>query len=114
MAGELPVGVAVVAGQEGDHVLLSVPVAGFPSGFRLRAGEKVALAADVSQLVARPLVRTRVVSPADAASASFAVQDATLRSDVPASDQAPVGSQVVFETESTSGEGQTLAIRTPR
>jgi hypothetical protein len=114
MAGELAVAVAVIAGQEGDRVLVSVPVAGFPAGFRLRAGERVALATDAADLVARPLVRTRVVGLGEAAAADLAVQEATARSEVPASDRAPVGSQVVFETDSGGGPGQTVAIRTPR
>jgi hypothetical protein len=125
MAGEIAVAVAVVAGQVGDQVLLSVPMAGFPPGFHLREGERVALAPVDGGIVARPLVRTHVV-PAEEASAGHgaamlggklaAVQDATLRSDVPASDTTPVGSQVVFEIDIGSHQGppQAVAIRVPR
>jgi hypothetical protein len=125
MAGEIAVAVAVVAGQVGDQVLLSVPIAGFPPGFRLREGERVALAAVDEGIVARPLVRMSVVPSAEVSAghgaAVFggrfaAVQDATLRSDVPASDTAPVGSQVVFEIDIGSHQGppQAVAIRVPR
>ena len=114
MAGELAVAIAVVAGQDGDRVLVSVPVAGLPAGFRLRAGEKVALATTAADLVARPLVRTRVIGAQEAAAADLGVQEATARSDVPANDLAPAGSQVVFEVDSGTGRGQTVAIRTPR
>jgi hypothetical protein len=125
MAGEIAVAVAVVAGQVGDQVLLSVPIAGFPPGFRLREGERVALAPGETGLVARPLVQTRVVPSAEVSAGNrsvvfggnlAAVQDATLRSDVPASNTDPVGSQVVFEIDVGSHQGppQAVAIRTPR
>jgi hypothetical protein len=125
MAGEIAVAVAVVAGQVGDQVLLSVPIAGFPPGFRLREGERVALAPGDAGLVARPLVRTHVVPSTEVTAGKravvlggnlAAVQDATLRSDVPASDTAPVGSQVVFEIDVGSHQGppQAVAIRVPR
>jgi hypothetical protein len=124
MAGEIAVAVGVVAGQVGDHVLLSVPIAGFPPGFHLREGERVALAAVDEGIVARPLVRTRVV-PSEVTGGRgasvfggqvSAVQDSTLRSDVPASDAAPVGSQVVFEIDVGSHQGppQAVAVRVPR
>lgn len=110
MAGELPVAIGVVVGQDGDRVLVSVPVSGFPPGFSLRQGDKVALAADASQIVAKPFIKTRVVSGTDAS--ALAMPATTAQSAVPASDRVPVGSRVIFETESSSGQGQTIAVRT--
>jgi hypothetical protein len=116
MAGEIPVAAATIAGQEGDRVLVSVPVAGFPPGFQLRAGERVVLATDDSGLVARPLVRMHVVGAGARATAAAAPQAAAVRSDVPASDQTPVGTQVVFEIDpgSQQGPAQVVAIRDAR
>jgi hypothetical protein len=53
--------IATVAGQEGDHVLLSVRMVGFPAGFRLRAGERVVLVTDdQGHPAVMPLVRSSV------------------------------------------------------
>jgi len=46
-----------VVKQEGDNVLLSVPMLGFPSGFQLRPGDKVTLLINEDgQLNVKPLV----------------------------------------------------------
>ena len=84
MAGELPVAIGVVAGQEGDRVLVSVPMTGFPTGFSLRAGDRVTLAAGDTELIARPLVRTRIVSGgADVAASAAEAAAAEIVSKIP-------------------------------
>ena len=62
--------IASIVGQQGDTVLVSVPMVGFPEGFQLRPGERVVLEeADDEQLRARPLVRAILEAPdSDAAS----------------------------------------------
>jgi hypothetical protein len=116
MAGEIPVATATVSAQEGDHVSVSIPVAGFPPGFQLRPGERVVLATDDSGLVARPLVRTHVVGAGQRAAAATALQGAAVRSDVPASDRNPAGSEVVFEIDNGSqrGPARVVAVRNAR
>lgn len=47
---------------DNDSVLVSLPMRGFPPGFRLRAGEKVMVMVEGTELVARPLVEMFVVS----------------------------------------------------
>ena len=49
-------GVATVVRQEGDTVVVSLPVSGFPEGFELLAGDEVALAHTEDGMVAMPLV----------------------------------------------------------
>lgn len=66
MAGDAaPAGVGqvtVVSRQEDDHVLVTLPLVGFPPGFRLRPGDRVVVAQDdESRLVVRPLVRAVTV-----------------------------------------------------
>jgi hypothetical protein len=58
---ELGGGVASVVEQKDQKILVSVPLAGIPPGFRLRPGEKVVLVNEASGLVARPLIVTRRV-----------------------------------------------------
>ena len=50
-----------VVRQDGDHVLVSVPMIGFPAGFRLRPGERVVLSNDDPGPAVRPLVKATVV-----------------------------------------------------
>lgn len=53
--------IAMVAGQEGDRVLVSLPMVGFPAGFRLREGERVVVVtADDGRAAVMPLVRSSV------------------------------------------------------
>ena len=53
--------IATVGGQEGDHVLVSLPMVGFPAGFRLRAGERVVVVTtDDGGAAVMPLVRSSV------------------------------------------------------
>lgn len=79
--------VANVAGQEGDRVLLAVPMNGFPPGFKLRPGERVFLVGDESGLAVRPFIREVKVNSLSTEAAGvlvadnerFVVQEGTLR-----------------------------------
>lgn len=122
MAGEVGQ-VAEVMGQEGDRVLLSVPMVGFPPGFKLRSGERVVLVNDEKGLAARPLVRSLTVNSVSgtadgilkADNERFAIQDSTIR-DEGALDGAQPGPRDVFVLDSGSAEGpeQVLAVRPVR
>lgn len=46
MASSRPTGLAAVMEQDGDRVVISLPMVGFPDGFRLRKGDKVAVLPD--------------------------------------------------------------------
>lgn len=66
MAGEaaqVGVGqVTEVSRQEDDHVLVPLPMVGFPPGFQLRPGDRVVVAPDdENRLAVRPLVRAVTV-----------------------------------------------------
>jgi hypothetical protein len=66
MAGEESA-VATVVQQQGNRVLLSFPMAGFPAGFKLHSGDRVVLVSEPAGLAVRPLVRsTTVTIPAGA------------------------------------------------
>lgn len=119
MAGEIGQ-VAEVTSQEGDRVLLSIPMAGFPPGFQLRPGERVVLVNDEEGLVARPLVRTVIVNNISDETAntlkadnqSFAIQASTIRDE----DAGQPGPREVFILDSGSAGGpeQVLAVRPVR
>jgi len=86
MAEEIGGQVAKVSGQEGDRVLLSVPMVGFPQGFTLRAGDKVVLVHDEHGPAVRPLAKVRVVDRVQesggrltAGNHAYVVQAATVR-----------------------------------
>lgn len=117
MAGEQPLGTTLVAGQEGDRVLVSLPMVGFPEGFQLRRGERVVLVEEESGLAVRPLLLKPRILPAEesASSERLKVQKATVHADMPASDRAPPGSTMVFEVDPGElEEPQVIAVRTPR
>lgn len=86
MAGDWGRVMNVVA-QEGDRVLLSFPMDGFPQGFTLRPGERVVLVDLESDLAVKPLVRELKVDSiaeltTDTLSADqgrFALQASTIR-----------------------------------
>lgn len=61
MAGERG-GTAAIVSQEDDHVLVSVPLVGFPPGFELRPGQRVVLVNEATGPAARPLVRYTVAT----------------------------------------------------
>src|SRR3954451_20269984 len=56
MAGESGV-VASITSHENDRVLVSLPLVGFPDGFKLRPGDKVVVVHDENGPAVRPLVR---------------------------------------------------------
>lgn len=62
MAGEQGGGVVTVVRQEGDRVLVSVPMVGFPEGFQLTPGDRVAVVSEPGGAEARPLVWSRRVT----------------------------------------------------
>jgi hypothetical protein len=66
-------GVATVIKQDGNRVLVSVPMAGFPPGFQLRPGERVVLVTEPSGPAARPLVRSMVVGVVPQLAGAFAL-----------------------------------------
>jgi hypothetical protein len=105
----------VVEQQEGERVLLSVPMIGFPPGFKLRAGERVVLTHDAAGPAVRPLVReVKVDSLAEEAAGalsvggqSLATQASTIR------DLGRRGPYVVSIVDRGSAQGpeQVIAIR---
>ena len=115
MAGDWGQVMNVVA-QEGDHVLLSFRMDGFPTGFKLRPGERVVVVSVDQDLVAKPLVREFTVNNVteltrDALKAeqgSFALQASTVRDD-----QGHRGPFVLTVVDRGSAEGpeQVIAIR---
>ena len=117
MAGERGQ-VAEVTQQEGDRILLSVPMIGFPPGFKLRPGEKVVLVHGERGPAVRPLVRavTLDAAPEETAGAlrsgdrHYAVAEGAVRDDEGG------GPYVVWTVEPGSAEGleQVIAIRRDR
>jgi hypothetical protein len=115
MAGDWGRVMNVVA-QEGDRVLLSFPMDGFPEGFTLRPGERVVLVDIESDLAVKPLVREfRVDDISDVSAASmsagderYALQGGTIRDD-----EGHGGPYLVTVVDAGSAEGpeQVLAIR---
>lgn len=105
--------VATVNAQEGDRVLISVPMVGFPQGFQLRQGDRVAVLQSGSGPVAVPLVRSFEATPEQSAALSgmgvagapLVVSDATV--------QSGEGDRVVVFTIERAGSGapQVFAIR---
>jgi hypothetical protein len=85
---ELSGHVATVNAQQGDRVLISVPMVGFPQGFQLRQGDRVSVVQSGNGAVAVPLVRSFEATPeqSDALSgtarggSALAVSDATIQS----------------------------------
>jgi hypothetical protein len=123
--------VAAVARQEGDRVLISLPMVGFPDGFTLRPGERVVVVRDENGLAVRPLVRSFSVDNlteelgAKAGDATlvaddrrYSVQESTVRAEGPVTADA-AGSPVphaIFVVDPGSAEGppQVIAIRPER
>ncbi|HET8775477.1 MAG TPA: hypothetical protein VFP80_16875 [Thermoanaerobaculia bacterium] len=107
--------VIAVNGQDGNRVLLSVPMEGFPDGFQLRAGDRVVLVQGETGPAVRPLTRAYPVDRTDekdgllrTADHEFYVQAATVRSR--SQDQ----QHMVFSVPNDRGEPeQLLSIRRP-
>lgn len=116
---EKPGAVAAVAGQEGDRVLLSLPMVGFPPGFKLRRGERVTVVYEPSGPAVRPLVRAirtpQNLSRADSLEAEgqrLVLQDATLRTQPPREGEETVGYVAwVVEPGTAEGPAQVIAVR---
>ena len=126
-------GVATVVRQEDNRVLVrdedrretTLPLVGFPRGFKLHPGQRVAVIREQSGLVARPLVvsRTGRATPQDVASGAVEVagpsavlQPASVRGEVSPGDR-PVPDQFdVFVVDHGSADGprQIIAIRPNR
>lgn len=109
---ELSGHVATVSAQEGDRVLISVPMVGFPQGFQLRQGDRVSVVQSGSGAVAVPLVRSFEATSEQTAALSgkaggspLAVSDATI--------QSGTGDRVVVFTLEREGSNspQVLSVR---
>jgi copper(I)-binding protein len=120
MAG-LSVQVVAIKNQEGDNVLVSIPMRGFPDGFQLSAGDQVVLLQGDKGVEARPLTHVRRLhqppkqsgKALTAASQEFAVQDAT--ANVQAPPEAPDNQTIIFTVPNEGGRPeQVLSIRSPR
>jgi hypothetical protein len=115
--------VTEVTQQEGKRVLLSVPMVGFPPGFKLRPGERVVLVQDEKGPAVRPLVYTVTVDDLSEESAgtlkagrrNFAVQKSTVR-DEGTSEEGGGGPYEVFVVDRGKAKGpeQVIAIRPVR
>ena len=104
---------ATVMQQEGDRVLLSVPMVGFPPGFQLRAGERVVLVDEEAGPAVRPLVRSHRVPDVpkgdrlDVEGQAHAMQEATVRGE-----ESTEGHVVwVVDSGTAKGPGQVIAVR---
>lgn len=113
--------VVTVVGQEGQSVLVAIPMAGFPEGFQLAPGARVVLVRTRSGLAARPLSRAvRVRVPPEVlerrAGANLVdgkeLQEATVVGEQPPVEGAP-DEDLVWVVDSGDAEGpqQVIAIR---
>jgi predicted phosphoribosyltransferase len=121
MAGESGRVVEVMR-QDGNQILISVPMTGVPPGFKLRPGERAVLVSDENGLSVRPLIRALEVNAAEVEGDSlkaeeqrFAVQESTVRSEGRRADTR-ADQRVVFVVErgSAAGPEQVIAIRRDR
>lgn len=114
MAGEAG-HVATVREQDGDSVVVAIPMVGFPHGFRLRPGDKVMVINDEEGPSARPLVKVVPAEGNDPERGSevtsggrrFAVSDAAVR----LGGEGARHIAFVVEREADDGEEQVIAIR---
>jgi hypothetical protein len=113
--------VVTVVGQEGQSVLVAIPMVGFPEGFQLAPGARVVLVRTRSGLAARPLSRAvRVRVPPEVlerrAGANL-VDGKELQEATVVGEQAPVegapDEDLVWVVDSGDAEGpqQVIAIR---
>ena len=75
--------VATVSTQEGDRVLVSIPMVGFPKGFKLEKGDRVSVVQSEHGAIALPLVRSFETSrglESVKASDDYRITDATVES----------------------------------
>lgn len=59
---KIPVASAGVVEQNGERVVVSVTMRGFPPGFQLRRGDKIVISLEESEAVVSSLVRVKVIS----------------------------------------------------
>ena len=122
MAAEHGGGVATVVQQEGDRVLISVPLVGFPRGFQLRPGQRVALIQEPGGTVARPLVIAKTVKAnqqkiatgtLDIDGQPHVLQAASVRGEPAPGERADPDAYEVWVVDQGSAEGpkQIIAIR---
>ncbi len=114
--------VVTVVEQDEDHVLLSIPMVGFPPGFELRPGERVVLVDEPSGYGVRPLVRSTVVRASqadledrrevDVGGQPHALQDATVVNESTGA-ELEEGARVIWVVDPGSAEGpkQVIAVR---
>lgn len=107
--------VTTVTEQQGDRVLLSVPMAGFPAGFQLRRGDQVTLIYDESGISARPLVKV-VADGAQLQGGQARAEGNTFELSAAAVDnsEGASGNLVLFVVEqegNTVDAGQVIAVR---
>lgn len=114
--------IVTVVGQEGQNVLVAVPMVGFPEGFQLSPGARVRLVNTPSGPAVGPVVRAmRVSVPPERLERREALnlegrqqvfQDATVVTEQPAVEGAPA-EDVVFVIESGDAEGpeQVMGVR---
>jgi hypothetical protein len=123
MARDLEQGhVVTVVGQEGQNVLVAVPMVGFPKGFQLSPGARVMLVSTPSGIGVGPIVRAmRVRVPPEGLERREALnlegrqqvfQEATVVTEQPAVEGAP-DEDIVFVIDSANPEGpeQVMGVR---
>jgi hypothetical protein len=111
MAGEA--GFAVTVREQVDNaVVVEIPMAGFPEGFRLHAGDKVMVVNDDNGPSARPLVKVVAAESDDGAELRsahhrYAISDAAVRIGGERG-----GRRVAFVVERDQDDGQEQIIAT--
>jgi hypothetical protein len=118
-------GVATVVQQEGDRILISVPLVGFPRGYQLRPGQRVALVQEPTGTVARPLVTAKTVKATperiaagtvDIGGQPHTLQPASVRGELAPGERPEPDQYEVWIVDQGSAEGpkQIIAIRPER
>jgi hypothetical protein len=114
--------VVTVVGQEGQNVLVAVPMVGFPEGFQLSPGARVMLVSTPSGIGVGPVVRVmRARVPPEGLERREALnlegrqqvfQEATVVAEQPAVEGA-ADEDIVFVVESADAEGpeQVMSVR---
>jgi len=109
--------VVAIAAHEGDHITVSVPLAGFPDGFQLQAGDQVFLISGENGPEARPLARAREVPSVPekkgrtlvVANEELELQDATVY------EESPDDRNVIFTVPNDgSHPEEVLSVRSPK
>jgi len=112
MAGEYGQ-ITSIKQQEGDRVLVSLPMVGFPTGYTLRAGARVAVVFEENGPAARPAVEMVSLGASAPAIAGGTLTAGGRRFSVPANierDDSGTGDYVAFVIGNDEGD-QVVAIR---